>query len=53
MRNALMLDDFDFIVAVVNDASKEIIEKKEAKKEQMYIQIEIVLQGVQQALESS
>jgi hypothetical protein len=27
MRIALMLDEFDFIVAVVNDSSKEIIEK--------------------------
>jgi hypothetical protein len=48
-----MLDDFDFIVAVVNDASKEIIEKKEVKQEQMYSQIKIALQGVQQALQSS
>jgi hypothetical protein len=47
------LDEFDFIVAVVNDASKEIIEKQEAKQEQMYSQIEITLQGVQQALQSS
>jgi hypothetical protein len=48
-----MLDDFDFIVAAVNDASKEIIENQEAKQEQMYSQIEIALQGVQQALQSS
>jgi hypothetical protein len=53
MRTALMLDEFDFITAGVNDASKEIIEKQEAKKEQMYSQIEIMLQGVQQALQSS
>jgi hypothetical protein len=53
MRTALTLDDFDFIVAVVNDASKEIIEKQEVKQEQMYSQIEIALQGVQQALQSS
>jgi hypothetical protein len=53
MRTALTLDEFDFIVAVVNDASKEIIEKQEAKQEQMYSQIEIALQGVQQALQSS
>jgi hypothetical protein len=31
MRTALMLDEFDFIVATVNDASKEIIEKQEVK----------------------
>jgi hypothetical protein len=48
-----MLDDFDFIVVVVNDASKEIIENQEVKQEQMYSQIEIMLQGVQQELQSS
>jgi hypothetical protein len=53
MQIAITLEDFDFIVAMVNDASKEIIEKQEAKKEQIYSQIEIVLQGVQQALQFS
>ena len=53
MWTALMLDDIDFIVAMVNDASKEIIDKHEVKQEQMYSQIEIALQGVQQALQSS
>ena len=53
MQTTLTLDDFDFIVAAVNDASKEIIEKQEVKKEQIYSQIEITLQGVQQALQSS
>jgi hypothetical protein len=43
MQISLTLDDFDFIVAVVNDASKEIIEKQEVKQEQMYSQIEIAL----------
>jgi hypothetical protein len=52
MRTALMLDDFEFIVAIVNDASKEIIENQEVKQEKMYSQIEIVLQGVQQELQS-
>ena len=53
MRTALTFDEFDFIVAAVNDASNKIIEKKEAKQEQMYSQTEIVLQGVQQVLQSS
>jgi hypothetical protein len=53
MRTTLTLDDFDFIVAAVNDASKEIVEKQEVKQEQMYNRIEIELQGVQQALQSS
>jgi hypothetical protein len=44
------LDDFDFIIATMNDASKEIVEKKEVKQEKMYNRIEIKLQGVQRAL---
>ena len=36
MWTALTLDDFDFIVVVFNDASKEIIEKKDVKQEQKY-----------------
>jgi hypothetical protein len=47
------LDDFDFIIATMNDASKEIVEKKEVKQEKMYNRIEIELQGVQQALQFS
>jgi hypothetical protein len=53
MRTTLTLDDFNFIIAAVNDASQEIVEKQEAKQEQMYNRIEIELQGVQQALQSS
>jgi hypothetical protein len=47
IQTSLTLDDFYFIVVAVIDASKEIIEKQEAKQEQMYSHIEIVLQGVQ------
>jgi hypothetical protein len=47
------LDDFNFIIATVNDASHEILEKQEEKQEKMYNRIEIELQGVQQALHSS
>jgi hypothetical protein len=32
-------DDFDFLFAVLNDASLEIVEKKESKKEEIFIQI--------------
>ena len=53
MRTTLMLYDFDFIVATVNDASMEIVDKQEVKREQMYNHINIELQGVQQALQSS
>jgi hypothetical protein len=45
--------DFDFIVATLNDASLEIVEKKEAKKEEVFQRIKDDLQGVQQELQSS
>jgi hypothetical protein len=53
MRTTLTLDDFNFIIAAVNDASQEILEKQEVKKEHMYNRINIELQGVQRALQSS
>jgi hypothetical protein len=53
MWTTLTLDDFNFIIAAVNDASQEILEKQEAKQEKMYNRIEIELQGVQQELQSS
>jgi hypothetical protein len=46
-------DDFSFLIAAMNEAIEEIIEKQEVKKETMYNRIEIALQGVQQALQSS
>jgi hypothetical protein len=48
-----MVDDFDFIIAAVSDASKDILQKTEAKQEAMYDRIETELRGVQQALHSS
>jgi hypothetical protein len=53
LQTILTPDDFDFIVVALNDASLEIPKKQEAKKEEMYNQIEVELQGVQQALQSS
>jgi hypothetical protein len=50
LQTILTPNDFDFIVVALNDASLEIAEKQEAKKEEMYNQIEVELQGVQQAL---
>jgi hypothetical protein len=35
-----MLDDFDFIITVVSDASKDILQRNEAKQETMYERIE-------------
>jgi hypothetical protein len=53
MKIVLTYDDFDFIIAALNDASLEIAEKKGEKKEEMYDSIEVQLQGVQQALQFS
>jgi hypothetical protein len=52
-ETTLTSDNFNFIVATLNDASSEIAEKKEAKKEEVFSQIKDELQGVQQALQSS
>jgi DNA-binding protein YbaB len=35
MQTVLTTDDFDFILAALNDASEEIVEKQEAKQEEM------------------
>jgi hypothetical protein len=43
MQIVLTIDDFDFIIAYVNDASQEILQKQEAKKEEMYNRIEVEL----------
>jgi hypothetical protein len=53
LQTVLMLDDFDFIIAVVSDASQDIMQNTEAKQEAMYDRIETELRGVQQALQSS
>jgi hypothetical protein len=43
MKTVLTVDDFDFIIAALNDASLEIMEKQEAKQEEMYDRIEVEL----------
>jgi hypothetical protein len=43
MQTVLTVDDFDFIIAAVNDASQEILQKHEAKQEEMYDRIEVEL----------
>jgi hypothetical protein len=50
LQTTLTPDNFNFIVADLNEVAMEIVEKKETKQEKMYIQIEIELQGVQQTL---
>jgi hypothetical protein len=52
-ETTLTSDDFDFIVATLNDASLEIAEKQEAKQEEVFNRIKVELQGMQQALQSS
>jgi hypothetical protein len=39
MQTVLTCDDFDFLVAALNDASLEITKKQEAKKEELYDRI--------------
>jgi hypothetical protein len=43
MQTKLTPDDFDFIIAALNDASLEIAEKQGAKKEELYDRIEVEL----------
>jgi hypothetical protein len=53
MQTTLTPDDFSFLIASMNEAIEEITEKQGAKQETLYNRIEIELQGVQQALQSS
>jgi hypothetical protein len=41
-----MLDDFDFIIAAVSDASQDLLQNTEAKQAAMYDRIEAELRGV-------
>jgi hypothetical protein len=41
MQTILTSDDFDFIIATLNNASLEIAEKQGAKQEEMYDRIEV------------
>jgi len=50
MQTVFTSDEFDFLIAALQDASVEITEKQEAKQEEMYDQIEREIWGVQQAL---
>jgi hypothetical protein len=47
MQTVLTVDDFDFIIAVVADASQDILQKHESKQEEMYDKVEVELKGVQ------
>jgi hypothetical protein len=53
LQTVLTIDDFDFIIAAVSDASQDILQNNEAKQEALYDRIMTELRGVQQALHSS
>jgi hypothetical protein len=47
------LDDIHLIITVVEEASEDILQRHEAKKEIMYGRIEKELKDIQQAIQSS
>jgi hypothetical protein len=53
MQTGLTSNDFNFLIAALQDASLEIAEKQEANQEEFYDRIETELRGVQQALQPS
>jgi heme-binding NEAT domain protein len=53
LKTTLTLDDFDFLIAMLNDVSLELVEKQEAKKEELFHQITGKFKEAQQALQSS
>jgi hypothetical protein len=53
LKTTLTPDDFDFLIAALNDVSLELAKKQEAKQEDIFNQIKGELHEVQQALQSS
>jgi hypothetical protein len=53
LQTMLMVNDFDFIITSVSDASEDILQRNKAKQEAMYDRIETELRGVQKYLHSS
>jgi hypothetical protein len=47
MQTVLTVDDFDFIITAIAYALQDILQKNEAKKEEMYNRMEVELRGVQ------
>jgi hypothetical protein len=41
MQSGLTVDDFDFIIAAIEDSPQDILQKYEAKKGDMYDRIEV------------
>jgi ElaB/YqjD/DUF883 family membrane-anchored ribosome-binding protein len=52
-ETTLILDDFKFIIAALNDVFLEIAEKQEAKQEEMFSRIKVEFPEVHQTLQSS
>jgi len=48
MQNVLTVDDFEFIISAIGDASQEILQINEEKQEAMYDRVEFKLRGVNQ-----
>jgi hypothetical protein len=53
LQTMLTVDDFNFIITAVSDASGDILQRNEAKQEAMYDRIETELRGVKQALHAN
>jgi hypothetical protein len=52
-KNVLTVDDVDLIITAIEDASEDILQRHEAKKETLYDRIEKELKDIQQAIHSS
>jgi hypothetical protein len=53
LQTVLTLDDFDFIIAFISNASQDLLQNTKSKQEAMYDRIEEELRGVQHSLHSS
>jgi len=53
MQTVFASNDFDFIIVALNDASLEITKKQGLKREEICDRIEVEIQWVEQALQSS
>jgi hypothetical protein len=53
LKNVLTVDDVNLIIAVIEDASEDILQRNGGKQEMMYERIEKELKEIQQAVYSS
>jgi hypothetical protein len=52
-KNVLIVDDVNLIITVIEDTSKDILQRHEENKETLYDRIEKDLKDIQQAIHSS